>query len=303
MHEVIKTDPWVIEILVDPLSKDELSIDYHVGIIKSKYGKKYKIQNGIFDLRLVTSSVGKDSPKWKKGQEEYEKFAALHSIQDSKQTFLDEFEGVKDVYENIPIKGRCLDVGGGIGTLRAFLSKDQEYLSCDPFINAFDNISTRKNLLSVYPFLIEPVNFICCFAEHLPIASNSFDTVHMRSVIDHFKNPELALREAFRVLRNDGELIIGLTVLGGKTGVIIKNKESIRTKIKRTIKKLLAYLNIEKYSSFKDICTNIDYHIWHPTLKELVNLIEHCDFVINNVYWQKRHIDKVCYIKAKKNIS
>ena len=34
----------------------------------------------------------------------------------------------------------------------------------------------------------------------------------MRSVLDHFRDPYLALKEAYRVLRRDGALLIGLAV-------------------------------------------------------------------------------------------
>jgi ubiquinone/menaquinone biosynthesis C-methylase UbiE len=40
----------------------------------------------------------------------------------------------------------------------------------------------------------------------------------MRSVIDHFQSPELALREAYRTLRDRGQLIVGLWVEAGKSG-------------------------------------------------------------------------------------
>ena len=106
--------------------------------------------------------------------------------------------------------------GGHQGRLRAFLSPGQEYLSCDPFISVFDSIKKSKNLVKVYPFLLSPVNFICCHAEYLPFRSLAFDTVHMRSVIDHFLSPEIAMREAFRVMSHDGQLIVGLYVRGGR---------------------------------------------------------------------------------------
>ena len=40
----------------------------------------------------------------------------------------------------------------------------------------------------------------------------------MRSVLDHFHSPDLALFEAARVLKRNGKLVIGLYVDGGKSG-------------------------------------------------------------------------------------
>jgi ubiquinone/menaquinone biosynthesis C-methylase UbiE len=46
----------------------------------------------------------------------------------------------------------------------------------------------------------------------------SFDTVHMCSIINHSRDSELALNEAYRTLNRDGSLVIGLYVLGEKYG-------------------------------------------------------------------------------------
>jgi demethylmenaquinone methyltransferase/2-methoxy-6-polyprenyl-1,4-benzoquinol methylase len=54
-----------------------------------------------------------------------------------------------------------------------------------------------------------PCNFVAAHAEHLPFASQSFDAVHMRSVIDHFRDSASAFIEAIRVLRPGDHLIVG----------------------------------------------------------------------------------------------
>ena len=69
--------------------------------------------------------------------------------------------------------------------------------------------------MKAYPCLIEPCNFLLAQAERLPFKNNSFDWVHMRSVLDHLEDPYVALKEAYRVLEPGGSLLIGLTVSGG----------------------------------------------------------------------------------------
>jgi len=49
-----------------------------------------------------------------------------------------------------------------------------------------------------YPCLDQHLNFIAACAEFLPLQSNSFDWVHMRSMLDHVQSPDLALMEAHR---------------------------------------------------------------------------------------------------------
>ena len=163
------------------------------------------------------------------------------------------------------------------------INENQKYLCCDTFINVFDSIAKRPNLLKTYPFLNDEMNFISCDAEFLPLKSLSFGTVHKRSVIDHFLNPELALIEAYRVLEQNGCLIVGLYVHGGKDG-----KETFVQHTKEFIKLLLPYIGITKYQ---------DHHVWHPEYIDLINLIRSCGFEIDKTYWQT---DDICYIKALK---
>ena len=64
----------------------------------------------------------------------------------------------------------------------------------------------------------------------------------MRSMLDHVQVPDLALKEARRVLKDDGSILIGLSVEGGKMG-----KKSNRF-IKDTVKEALALF----YRKYKD---------------------------------------------------
>ncbi|MBE9467752.1 MAG: class I SAM-dependent methyltransferase [Bacteroidetes bacterium] len=277
---IVKLDSWVKEIIVDPLSKGNL-VEENNHLV-SNYGRYYPITNGICDFRLFNNNTTEEQKLWKKGQLHYEHLAEISIKNDSKSDYVQGFNGVKEIYDDIIIKGDCLDVGGGIGTLRAFLQANQKYISCDPFINAFNDLLKRKNLIKAYPFIIEPVNFICCVAEFLPFKSCSFDTVHMRSVIDHFLNPEFALNEAYRVLRKDGILIVGLYVTGGKSGKI-----GLKKQIKNLIISVLPFLKR-------------DHHIWHPTYNKLVKLISNRGFKIIKTHWQKGYNDTVCYLECKK---
>lgn len=280
-----KLDSWIEKIIVDPLGKESLttSFDNDKSFLITNYHKKYPIFDGIYDLRLLKGYATNDQKTWEEGQKEYEEFSRSF-IQYDNSDYEEELKAMSKVYQEIPITGRCLDVGGNKGTLREFLNNDQEYITCDPFLNMFLDIEQRSNYLKAYKCLKQPVNFICCNAEYLPFKSNSFDTVHMRSVIDHFLNPESALLEAYRVLNKEGSLIVGLYVYGGKKG-----KVNFIRKLKDSIKTILPSIGIHKYT---------DHHTWHPTFNELKNLIMISGFDISKVYWQT---DSVCYIRATKS--
>ncbi len=284
--KLIKVDSWVREIIVDPLSKEPLTINEEKTFLFSPYGRKYPIIDELFDLRLLNNETTADQKVWKEGQREYERWSASLASSDQKQDYFAEIEGVREVYGDIHIEGSCLDVGGHQGRLRQFLSPGQDYITCDPFLHGFDDLDNQPNLLKAYPFLLEPVNFVCCDAEFLPFRSASFQTVHMRSVIDHFLSPELALNEAYRVLRADGTLIVGSFVHGGKRG-----RPDIKSLAKEFVRETLVAAGMRRFK---------DYHVWHPTYKELSDLISDCGFKTEKVHWQKAYNDTVCYVHARK---
>lgn len=283
MNTHIKVDGWLKNILVDPLDKGPLMIgDAH---LSSSYGRRYPITRDIYDLRLLTQHKGVIGTLWEQGQMAYEHWSDSFSSRNSRESYHDEKESVRDVYAAIPIVGRCVDIGGHQGRLREYLAENQEYVSIDPFLDVFEGLGPQTNLLEVFSSLRKPVNFICALAEHLPLKNECFDTAHMRSCIDHFYNPELAVREAYRVLRGGGQLIIGLYVEGGKTG-----KLTPLERLKEKIRPLLSFI----WNRYRD------HHVWHPTYAELCALIEGAGFHIEATHWQRSFVDRVCYIRARK---
>jgi SAM-dependent methyltransferase len=236
------------------------------------------------DLRVLTQHIGKTATEWYQGQKGYE-VVSRRAAERHSEYYASQRRGVEEVYEAIPIIGRCLDVGGNDGRLRTFLQPDQEYVIVDPFIGVLDEPRSDE-FKRIYSSAGDPLNFICALAEHLPLCTETFDTVHMRSVIDHFSNPELALREAYRVLKVGGSLVLGLYVEGGQTG---------RERTPYNLSGMLgSVLGLCGFSRFKD------HHIWHPTYQELRGLIEASGFSVIHTHWQKSEQNRVCYIKAGK---
>jgi len=283
VNRYVKVDAWLKDILVDPLDKGSLTIGD--AYIRSSYGRQYPITKGIYDLRLLTQHKGVVGSLWNQGQQAYEHWSGSLSSCNSKDFYRNEKESVRDVYEAIPIEGRCLDIGGHQGRLQEYLAENQEYVSIDPFLDVFEGLGSQHSLREVFPSLKRPVNFVCALAEHLPLKNESFDTAHMRSCIDHFYNPEIALLEAYRVLKVGGQLVVGLYVEGGRTGEL-----TVKEKIKESVRPIISLVA----SQYRD------HHVWHPTYAELCALIEGIGFRIERTHWQRSFVDRVCYVKAIK---
>ncbi|WP_018702957.1 class I SAM-dependent methyltransferase [Anaeromusa acidaminophila] len=266
---MVKLEKWVLDILADPILK------------KHANSEIFKNANGILDARVFfKNSLG--FSQWDCGQDGYEN---IERNERDYNYFISEINHDRPTYEHFHLSGTILDVGGGVGTVRQFLSDDTKFISIDPSMSCLDEVTSNKR--KAYTCLERPLNFICGMAEFLPFTNEQFDWVHMRSVIDHFHVPDMAMLEAYRVLKDDGNILVGLTVKGGRTG-----KVTFKEVAKDVIKMGLNCIGIDKYK---------DHHIWHPTFLELVKLIEDNGFIVQDVYWQPNWNEQVCYIWGKKD--
>lgn len=265
-------ESWVVDILANPITKRKVTI------------QEFKSVDGVLDARVLLKNTFGFS-EWMVGQTEYEKWEATGQGYALKvESYKAEITYDRTVYEHFHLEGIVLDVGGGAGTVREFLPEHVKFVSVDPWLSCLHEIPRAR--IEAYSCLNRPLNFIGAVSEFLPFIDSQFDWVHMRSMLDHVQVPDLALLEAYRVLKNGGNLLVGLSVDGGKSGNI-----STKQKIKNLIKYGLSFVGINKWE---------DHHIWHPTFSALTKLLEDNGFVVKDVYWQPHWKDQVCYILAKK---
>ena len=268
---MIELQTWVKTILADPITKEPANLE------------NFKITDGVIDARVFLKNTHGYSA-WAEGQVEYEN-SAEHD-RTSVNSYKAEIDYDRPIYEHYRLQGRILDCGGGTGTVREFLSNDVEFISTDPWLYApLVSSSARK---AAYTCLSQPLNFIASTAEFQPFLAESFDWVHMRSMIDHVQVPDLVMLEAKRVLKKGGKVLIGLYVEGGKSGV-----STLMQRAKDWIKVHLALVGIDRWK---------DHHVWHPTYKELLQLIIDNGFIVEDTYWQPHWNDTVCYVCARKPV-
>lgn len=266
-------EQWVVDILANPVTKCPAT------------QQEFKFVGGVMDARVLLKNTFGFS-EWLTGQVEYEKMVRGGQGESSIEAHKEGIGYVRPVYEHFNLDGVVLDVGGGACTVREFLPAEAKVVSVDPYISCIHEIQPAQ--IEAYSCLARPLNFIGAAAEFLPFIHSQFDWVHMRSMLDHVQVPDLALLEANRVLKNDGNLLIGLYVEGGKSGRV-----TVEQKVKHLIKDGLTYVGIDKWQ---------DHHTWHPTFSNLIKLIEDNGFIVNDVYWQPHYVDQVCYVHAKKHI-
>jgi SAM-dependent methyltransferase len=289
-------------LIVCPLCKIPLLSGRPPTYCCSACGLTFSERNNVLDFRIQLPDYPRrcvEAPSCR--QSSYEQWESGLSERDDYDLYLSEIESVREVYEKeFSLAGTVLDVGGHQGRLRHFLrAPDEKYLSLDSWENPFVSLHRQPNLLRAYPSLAEPCNFVCAHAEHVPFAVGAFDMVHMRSVIDHFMNPYLALREAHRVLRPGGALMIGLHVTGGNStlasGCGSRRLLSRARKVLRDEGPLA--LGGKAFARLLHRAED-DHHVWHPTYEELIDLICICSFKVQKVHWQKPPNDHVVYILA-----
>ena len=293
------------EMLCCPLCKTGLqrcSDDYLCLDCDTRYPKR----NGVPDFRIIGPAYARSlaQTKWIEGQKGFEQFSAEIVRRDSAEFYSAEINSVIEIYTRDfpPFYGTLLDVGGSRGTLRHFLASGVKYLVIDPQIDAFEGLGSHPNLLRTYPFMAEPCSFLAGFAEQLPLFSRTFDFVHMRSVLDHVFDPQLAIKEAYRVLKDNGKLMIGVS-----THISQPSGNALGPGIVRALGRARVAL---RNGGVPELVTRIqrkltsqpDHHMWRWSKDDLVNLVEHNGFDIDKLVWQKPPFQNCIYMLCRKGL-
>ena len=266
------------ERLVCPISKAPLTLD-NSELLLAPCGFKYREHDFRVGLEF--------SKDWSAGQLEYESFERRWlGMVNNPENLTDLDNETADVYSEIKILGDVLDVGGAYGFVIKQAGLDpSRYASIDPINMDWSRLQKHECVAKHYA-ICQAAARIRGFAEFLPFADASFDFVHMRSCIDHFANPNLALMEAFRVLRRNGRLVIGISLEGSYK----KNIVGLKGLVKRMASKspaLRSMVEIIKH----------DHHMFHPTRDSLRDLIERNGFGIEKEVWQQAY-HNVIYLQA-----
>lgn len=262
-------DDWATSLLADPVTKLPAAVE------------DFALVRGVVDARVLLKNTH-GYQGWIDGQDHWE--GSVSHIAPSPSEIAAEIARDRPIYDRFKAGGSVLDVGGWIGLIREYLPLETNFISIDPFIGAPHHIPTDRR--DAYACLSRPLNFLGATAEFLPFRAESFDWVHMRSMLDHVQVPDLALLEARRVLKPGGNLLIGMYVEGGRSG-----REPFVQQVKHGIKAALEQVGVSRYK---------DHHTWHPTYANLKKMIVDAGFSIRDEYWQPEYVDQVVFIHASR---
>ncbi len=145
------------------------------------------------------------------------------------------------------LSGRILDVGGGNGMVRCYLTDTVDYVSVDPSMSWLDADWTK--LSDEWPCLATHPCFVQGVGENLPFDDESFDVALALWSLNHSLHPDVFMAEMRRVLRTGGRCILVLEDMQPSWGDILSMSKTASSKrgIARYLKhKALVSLRIRR---------------------------------------------------------
>ena len=167
--------------------------------------QQFRIEDKVIDFRNGITEIKDDA--WTKANAEflhYHRSLTLYTLINRLPliNYLREKTGIADI-KNATV----IDVGAGTGhTLCTFFKHPEtlKYYNLDPNLRLLHDQFVR-----IYPELLNlKMGHLLCYAEQLPFKSGCADLVMSMTSIDHFKDYQSFMNEAFRVLKVGGRIFI-----------------------------------------------------------------------------------------------
>jgi SAM-dependent methyltransferase len=104
--------------------------------------------------------------------------------------------------------GRIVDIGGGIGVARHFLTAAADYVVVDPSLTWLSLDWTIPSC--EFPCLASPPCFVRGVGEQLPFRDGTFDSALAFWSLNHARDPAAVFCEAHRILAPNGRFLVVL---------------------------------------------------------------------------------------------
>ena len=129
-----------------------------------------------------------------------ERYSAIGDAIDLPTSFYDHVAHL--ITKRCPPGGRVLDIGCGNGLLLAHLSQLR------PDLELYGSDASQTRVGKTLSSALERWGVVLASGDYLPFATGSFDALSMTEVLEHLKDPVGALREAARLLRPGGAVVV-----------------------------------------------------------------------------------------------
>jgi SAM-dependent methyltransferase len=204
------TDPlpapaWpVLELLACPVCRGSLRPNEEDVLTCTECARRWPERDGWLDF--VTAAEIPLDDHWARRQRSMEGWYEnlITASDQAEECYRHDYEPLAPLLGEL--RGLVLDVGGGNGIVRQYLAPDVQYMDVDPSLEWL-----RRDWLAVaafFPALSSPITFVRGVGERLPFRSGRMDAVLSLFSINHAADPGRLVREALRVLRPGGRLVI-----------------------------------------------------------------------------------------------
>lgn len=163
--------------------------------------KPYLQKDGLWHLLPPLSD-------FKKQEEDYhnefaEDAVEIHQLQSFRNFYY--HQKIWRFFEQLPKDSLILEIGAGSGFDARYLIEKFLLVELDVASGALGRL--RQSLSEPER---QRITLVAADGENLPFINNSFDGVLMIAILHHFPNPNAALKEMSRVLKNGGVAAIGV---------------------------------------------------------------------------------------------
>ena len=120
----------------------------------------------------------------------------------------DQIKSLKEYYGSDLKEKRILEIGSGYGTflIGARLWEGMDAFGVEPAMFQCDNLELPKKVLRAGG--VEENIYYGATGEQLPFRQSFFDIIYSNNALEHVRDPQKVLNEAFRVLKPDGKMVI-----------------------------------------------------------------------------------------------
>jgi SAM-dependent methyltransferase len=194
----------VLELLACPVCGEPLGPEGDTALACQGCGRRWGERGGWLDF--ATDAEARLDDHWARRQQSMEAWYEnpIKASDQAEECYRHDYEPLAPLLRDL--RGLVLDVGGGNGIVRQYLARDVRYIDLDPSLEWLK--PDWLEVASSFPALSSPITFVRGVGERLPFRTGSMDAVLSLFSINHAGEPARMVREALRVLRPGGRLVV-----------------------------------------------------------------------------------------------